>query len=159
MFDVAQIVGEMPSRSKCAWFRGSFTRAITFGTLYFSFAIWQMMRLSSSSPVTASTRSGGRRMPGALEDEELRSVAAVDDVLELLLERREPVAALLDQRHLVTRAEQEAREVRADLSPADREDVHQPTSARCGTSQLRTASVRTSIAVEVGHTVRSPRSS
>ena len=29
---VAQTVGEMPSRSKCAWLRGSFTRAIVFGT-------------------------------------------------------------------------------------------------------------------------------
>src|SRR3954468_12824093 len=63
MFEVAQIVGEMPSRSKCAWLRGSFTRAITFGAPYFSFASWQMTRLSSSSPVTASTRSGGRLIP------------------------------------------------------------------------------------------------
>ena len=28
MLDVAQTVGEMPSRSKCGWLRGSFTRAI-----------------------------------------------------------------------------------------------------------------------------------
>ncbi len=63
MLDVAQIVGEMPSRSKCAWLRGSLTRAITFGTPNFSFASWQMTRLSSSSPVSASTMSGGRAIP------------------------------------------------------------------------------------------------
>ena len=61
--EVAQIVGEIPSRSKCAWLRGSLTRAITFGTPYFSFAIWPMTMLSSSSPVSASTMSGGRVMP------------------------------------------------------------------------------------------------
>src|ERR671924_115307 len=33
MLEVAQTVGEMPRRSKCAWFRGSLTRAIVFGTL------------------------------------------------------------------------------------------------------------------------------
>src|SRR5215210_2626573 len=60
---VAETVGEIPSRSKCAWLRGSLTRAITFGTPYFSLASWQMIRLSSSSPVAARTRSGGRLIP------------------------------------------------------------------------------------------------
>ena len=63
MLEVAQTVGEMPSRSKCAWLRGSLTRAITFGVPYFSFASWQMTMLSSSSPVSASMMSGGRASP------------------------------------------------------------------------------------------------
>ena len=42
--------------------------------------------------------------PGALEHEELRRVAVDDDVLELVLEPLEPVAALLDQRHLLAGA-------------------------------------------------------
>src|SRR4029079_8896768 len=60
---VAETVGEIPSRSKCVWLRGSFTRAITFRTPYFSFESWQMIRLSSSSPVSAATTSGGRAIP------------------------------------------------------------------------------------------------
>src|SRR5581483_8937708 len=60
---VAQTVGEIPSRSKCGWFRGSLTRAITLGTPYFSRASWQMMMLSSSSPVVATSMSGGRANP------------------------------------------------------------------------------------------------
>ena len=63
MPDVAQTVWVIPSRSKCCWFLGSLTRAIAFGTPYPSFAIWAMTRLSSSSPVTASTMSGGRSIP------------------------------------------------------------------------------------------------
>ena len=63
MFEVAQTVGEMPRRSKCAWLRGSFTRAMTFGTPYFSRAICPMIMLSSSSPVSARMMSGGRAMP------------------------------------------------------------------------------------------------
>jgi hypothetical protein len=57
---VAETVGEMPSRSKYGWLRGSLMRAITLFTPYFSRASWQMMMLSSSSPVEAMSRSGGR---------------------------------------------------------------------------------------------------
>jgi len=38
-------------------FFGLFTRAMTRFAPHFSFASWLMMRLSSSSPVTASTAS------------------------------------------------------------------------------------------------------
>src|SRR6476660_3052728 len=54
---VAETVSVIPTMSKCGWLRGSLTRAITFGTPYFSLATWQTMMLSSSSPVTAITRS------------------------------------------------------------------------------------------------------
>ena len=50
----------------------------------FSFASWQIRRLSSSSPETAIVRSA-RLMPGPLEDPELGGVP-VDRVLELLLD-------------------------------------------------------------------------
>ena len=63
--------------------------------------------------------------PGSLEDEELGRIAALDDVLELLLERGEPVAALLDQRHLVTRPQEQTREVRPHFPASGNEDVHQ----------------------------------
>ena len=54
---MAETVSVIPTMSKCGWLRGSLTRAITFGTPYFSLATWQTMMLSSSSPVTATTRS------------------------------------------------------------------------------------------------------
>jgi hypothetical protein len=43
-------------------FRGLLTRAMIRSQRYFSLAIWQMRTLSSSSPVTAMTRSA-RWMP------------------------------------------------------------------------------------------------
>src|SRR6185503_4159540 len=54
---VAETSRLIPTISKCCWLRGSLTRAITLGTPYFSLATWQTMMLSSSSPVTAITRS------------------------------------------------------------------------------------------------------
>src|SRR5439155_15592575 len=94
---------------------------------------------------------------GLLQHEELGRITVQDLMLELLLELRVAVAALLDQRHLVPEPDEAAREVRADLPTACHEHVHQPATSRAGTSQARPASVRTSIAVEVGYTVRSPR--
>ena len=63
-----------------------------------------MTMLSSSSPVTASTISGGRAMPGALEHVDLGRVALEHDRAELGLELLEAVAPLLDERHLVPHA-------------------------------------------------------
>src|SRR6266516_3433570 len=102
---------------------------------------------------------GGPGDPGALEHVQLRRVAVLDLVLELLLELEESAHPLLDQRHFVTHPVQRPRDVRADLAPTRYEHVHHETSAFCGigTSQERTASVRTSIAVFVGQTVRRPR--
>src|SRR4051794_15893231 len=59
---VAETAGWMPSSLKCSRFRGLLTRAMMRSQRYFSFATWQMRRLSSSSPVTATTRSA-RWMP------------------------------------------------------------------------------------------------
>ena len=76
-----------------------------------------MIRLSSSSPVTASTSSGAGD-PGTLEHVQLGRVAEQHLMLELVLELVEPVRAPLDQRHLVTHRQQRAGDVGADLSPA-----------------------------------------
>src|SRR5680860_1000138 len=59
---VADTAGLIPSSSKCWRLRGLLQRATTLSTPYFSPAIWQMRMLSSSSPVTAITRSA-RSMP------------------------------------------------------------------------------------------------
>src|SRR5919198_1106389 len=59
---VAETFGLIPSSSKCWRLRGLLTRAIVRSTRYFSFATWQISMLSSSSPVTAITRSA-REMP------------------------------------------------------------------------------------------------
>ena len=84
-----------------------------------------MTMLSSSSPVTATTMLGGRWIPARSRTKISVASPCDDDVLELVLELLEPVAALLDQRHLVAGAEQAAREVRADLPAACDQDVHQ----------------------------------
>src|SRR4051794_35670371 len=52
----------MPSSSKYWRLRGLLTRAMIRSQRYFSFASWQISRLSSSSPVTAIVRSA-RLMP------------------------------------------------------------------------------------------------
>ena len=88
---------------------------------------------------------------------QLRGVAALDLVLELVLEPLEAVALLLDERHLVAEAEKRAGDVRADLAAAGDDRVHQPVTLAGGMAQLRTASMSVSIAVFVGHTTRSPR--
>src|SRR5205085_6779578 len=102
---------------------------------------------------------GWARDAGALEDEDLRRVTEQDLVLELLLEPLEAVAPLLHERHLVLAVREEhAREVRADLAAAGDQDVHQAFVVSAGRiSHARTASSRTSIAIDVGETIRSPR--
>src|SRR3954449_8581296 len=62
MRSVALTAGLMSSSSNQRRFRGLFTRAMMRSQRYFSRAIWQMRMLSSSSPVTAMTRSA-RWMP------------------------------------------------------------------------------------------------
>ena len=62
--------------------------------------------------------------PGPLEHPQLGRVAVLDVVLELLLDGQVAVAVVLDQRHLVLLLEQLPREVPADLSCADDDDVH-----------------------------------
>ena len=87
--------------------------------------------------------------PGALEDVDLGRVTGEDHRPELGLELLEPVAPLLDQRHLVPHREERARDARADLPAACHDRVHQTTLA----SVERTTSVSVAIAVCVGHTV------
>ena len=121
---VADTVGEMPSRSKYGWLRGSLTRAIVVSTPYFSRASWQMIDVVL---VVAGDRDDdvGRALDaGALEHEELGRVALVHLVLELGLEHVVARVALLDQRHLVPGADQRAREVRADLPAACDQEEH-----------------------------------
>ena len=91
----------MPSRSKCSWLRGSLTRAIDL-----RHAVLLAGELADDDVVLVV--AGGRdedvgrpRDARLLEDEQLRRVARLHLVLELLLEPLEAVAALLDQRHLV----------------------------------------------------------
>ena len=74
-------------------------------------------------------------------------------MLELGLELVEPVRPLLDQRHLVSGAQQRTGEVRADLAAACDQDVHQTGTS----SALRTALTSVSIAADVGQTMRRPR--
>ena len=115
-----------------------------------------MIRLSSSSPVTPSTSSGGRRDTGALEHVQLGRVAEQHLVLELVLQLLEAVRALLDQRHLVPHGEQGACDVGADLAAAGDDRVHQLCSSAAGIA-LRTAAPSAEIAVWVGQIVRRPR--
>ena len=63
--------------------------------------------------------------PGPLEHVDLGRVSQDHMVLELLLQPLEPVAALLDQRHLVAAVlDEHAGEVRADLPTACDQEIH-----------------------------------
>ena len=151
---VAETVGEIPSRSKYGWLRGSLMRAITLLD-----AVLLAGELADDDVVlvVAGRRDEqvGRALDaGALEHEQLGRVAAEHLVLELGLELVEAVRPLLDQRHLVAGAEQRPREVRADLAAACDQDVHQ-----AGTCLRRRGrrSTSVSIALEVGQTILRPR--
>ena len=88
----------------------------------------------------------------------LISVASprMHDRSELLLQTREPVGALLDQRDLVAHLDQRAGDVRSHLSSTGDDDVHQ---VACGAgAEACTVSRSTEIAVCVGQTVFNPRS-
>ena len=89
----------------------------------------------------------------ALQHGKLGRVAVLRDVLELLLQQPVAGGRLLDHGHLVPHLDQLVREVATDLAAARDEDVHQ-IAAVCES----TVSESTSIAPEVGHTVRMPSS-
>jgi hypothetical protein len=76
--------------------------------------------------VVAGDRDGqvGALDPGALENPQLGGVAVLDGVLELLLDREVPHAAVLDQRDLVALGDELAGQVPTDLAPAGDDDVH-----------------------------------
>src|ERR1700750_1955217 len=115
---VALTTGWMPSSSKYGRLRGLLTRAMIREQRYFSLAIWQIRRVSSSSPVGAVDA-------GALEDPQLRGVPVLDRVLELLLDRQVARALALDDRHLVALGDELAGEVPADLAGSGDDDVHE----------------------------------
>ena len=102
--EVAQTVGEMPSRSKCSWLRGSLTRAITFWTPYFSRASWQMIDvvLVVAGDARRRCRAAARSRPARARRSRSRRRACTW-CSNSCLEPLEAVAALLDQRHLVLR--------------------------------------------------------
>ena len=136
--DVAQTVCVIPRRSKCVWLRGSLTRAIAFGT---PVAVLGDLGDDDVVLVVARDREDDLRRPcdpGALEDVDLGRVAQrAHDRPELGLELLEPLAALLDEGHLVAHAEERARDVRADL-PAARDDrVHQLRGPDRGRARTR----------------------
>src|SRR6266851_1322000 len=54
---IDETISSMPSALNTISFFGSFTRAMTRGTLHFHLANWQMTRFAGSSPVTAMTAS------------------------------------------------------------------------------------------------------
>ena len=98
--------------------------------------------------------------PRALERVDLGRVAEQHLVAELRLEPLEAIAPLLDQRHLVAHAQQGAGHIRPHLAAARHDRVHRqldPVGSSGRTSQARTASVITEIAVCVGQMVRRPR--
>ena len=92
---------------------------------------------------------------GALEHRDLGRVAADHDRPELLLEQREAIGSLLDQRDLVAQVDQRAGHVGAHLPASCDDDVHQ--TAASGTP-ARTVSRSDEIAVCVGQTMLMPRS-
>src|SRR4051794_35062109 len=65
----------------------------------------------------------GPRDAGSLEHPQLRRIAVLDAVLQLLLHRQVPVAVVLDHGHLVTLLEQLASQVPADLARPGDDDV------------------------------------
>ena len=99
--------------------------------------------------------------PRALEDVHLRRVTVQCDRPELLLERLEAIATLLDQGHLVPHREERRGDIRADLSPACDDEIHQvctdPEGCSGGTRHARTSSTRNEIAVCVGQRCEGPR--
>ena len=112
-----------------------------------------MTMLSSSSPVTATTTSGGRLMPARSSTKSSVASPVLHLVLELRLERLEAVAALLDQRHLVAGrgaasargSRRPCRRLRSGGTSLDRAIAARPRRR----ARRRSAS---SIALEVGQT-------
>ena len=70
---VTDTVWSMPSNLKIASFFGLLMRAIVRATLNFFFAIWQIIRLSSSSPVTAIANSARPIPASSINNESVAS--------------------------------------------------------------------------------------
>ena len=128
------------------------TRATIRSQPYFSFATWQIRMLSSSSPVTAITRSA-RWIPARSRTHSSVASPYCDGVLELLLD--DPVAAVvgLDQRDLSVLGDQLSGEVPADLAGPGDDHVHRVPVPLQGASTTCSAC---SIACCVGQIVVQP---
>ena len=118
-------------------------RAITFATPYRSRASWQMTMLSSSSPVAATSRSGGRLIPARSSTKS--SVASpritwCSNSASSLSNRVRAAARSASPRGRARSSERG--EVRADLAAAGDQDVHQraPRLGLGGTDGARRAS-------------------
>ena len=112
-----------PRCRKSASFLGLLTRAMVRGTSKWCFAIWQMTRLSSSSPVTAATTSARLQPASARYLPSQPSCAmTIEPISSAICRARD--AVLLHERDLVARFDQLLGEVVADLAPADDEHEH-----------------------------------
>ena len=120
---VGDTISSTPRCLKRLSFLGLLTRAIVRGTSKWCLAIWQMTRLSSSSPVTAATMSA-RLAPGLAEVLALAAVVGDDDRADLLGDLRGADAVALHEGDLVAGADQLAGEEVTDLAAADDDDEH-----------------------------------
>ena len=84
-----------------------------------------MTMLSSSSPVAATSRSGGRLIPARSSTKSSVASPRITWCSNSASSLSKRYGLLLDQRHLVAGAEQRPRQVRADLAAACDQDVHQ----------------------------------
>ena len=80
---VGLMISSTPRWRKSSSFFGLLTRAIVLGTSKWCFAIWQITRLSSSSPVTAATMSA-RLAAGLAEVLALAAIVRHDDRADLV---------------------------------------------------------------------------
>ena len=106
------------------WFFGWLTRAMTRGTANSCLARSDTTRLSSSSPVAATTTSHALE-PGFLQRRDLARVA--DEHLEPATCRQlgRDVRVALDEQHLVAVLDERVRDEPADASCARDRDAHQ----------------------------------
>ena len=120
---VGLISSSTPRCRKSASFLGLLTRAIVRGTSKWCLAIWQMTRLSSSSPVTAATTSA-RLQPASPRylPSQPSWAMTIEPISSAICCARD--AVLLHERDLVARFDELLGEVVADLPAADDEYEH-----------------------------------
>ena len=123
MICVLETVVSMPSFWNRETLAGSLTRATVRGAWNFFFAIWQMTRLSSSSPVTATITSA-RAKAGLGHDADLAAVALHHDLAQLLGQHGLTAAVLFQQQDFMPFGQELLGQVIADLAPAHNDHVH-----------------------------------
>ena len=120
---VGLMISSTPRWRKRSSFLGLLTRAIVRGTSKWCLAIWQITRLSSSSPVTAATMSA-RFAAGLAEVLALAAVMGDDDRADLVGDLVRPRPVLLHEDDLVAALDELLGQVVADLAAADDEHEH-----------------------------------